>query len=155
MSSVNLLFTATTPDDLAKVTWLTHDCFFELDAVRHDEGAGRFEIAFGRGRERTGWFGITSSTTPATHDCLLFVSCVRDVEVDDEAQIGTYDIESVSYVSDKSSVVIEANIPLKITLRVDKLDVRVLTRGEPHTAEGGLSWYTEGADLQALDAGPA
>jgi len=150
---MNLLFTATTPADLAKVTWLIHDCFFDLDAARHAEGEGTFEIAFGRGKERVGWFGWTSTTKPARYDCVLSVSRVRAVKIEDEARIGIYDLNSVSFVSDDSAVVIEANIPLTITLAVEDIHVRVFTQNAPHTNEGGLSWYTEDQELrEALEA---
>lgn len=145
---MNLLFTATTPADLAKVTWLTHDCFFDLDAARHVEGEGIFEIAFGRGKERVGWFGWTSSKTPARYDCALSVSRVTEVKIVDTEQIGIYTVNNVSYVSQDRAVVIEANIPLTISLTVEDIQVRVFTQDQPHTNEGGLSWYTEGVELR-------
>ena len=39
--------------------------------------------------------------------------------------------------------------PSEDSLAVGAIDVRVLTRGQSHSNDGGLSWYTDGADLQA------
>ena len=125
-----------------------HDCWFDLDAARWDHERRRFELPFGRGAERS-WLGIVSSKRPSHHDCALVIDRVTDVVVEDAAQIGSYDVNSISYDAAKRAIVIEANVPLEIIVEVNDVDVGVLVAGEPHSREGGLSWYTEGVDVRA------
>lgn len=146
---MNTVFVATTAEDLRKVTWLLHDCFFELNRIQWDERRRLFELPFGRGGERKGSFGFTKTTLPCRYDCTLAVSDVHALDVIDEARIGGYDLLEVRYDALESAVVVESCIPLKIVLTVRELEIRVQTHGEPHSGEGGLSWYTEVLDVAA------
>jgi len=110
---VELVFVAETARDLSKVTWLTHDCFFDLDQMKWDEEGGRFELPFGRGSERRGFLGMTSTSRPDRYDCVLAVSNVRALSVRDEARIGCYDLLSVTYDETENAVIVESCIPLK------------------------------------------
>jgi hypothetical protein len=143
------VFRATTPADLDKVTWLTHDCWFDLDAARWDRERHSFEMSFGRGAERRGFLGIVTSRPPSHYDCAVSIKAVRSVTVEDEAEVGTYDLNTISYDDTRRAVVIESNIPLKITLEVGEVDVLVQIEGELHSREGGLSWYTDGVDVRS------
>jgi hypothetical protein len=154
---MNLLLEASTLDDFEKVTWLTHDCYFDLDQAEWSEVERTYSLRFGRGKERVGWFGLTSSKAPTNYDCVLAVRGVSAVEIKDDARIGVYDLDTITFDQQQSAVIIESNIPLTITLTVDAPKLLLFTLGEPHSNEGGLSWYTSGVDVPrwlatALDA---
>jgi hypothetical protein len=150
--SVESIFVATSPSELETVTWLVHDCFFDLSELRWDEVAQTLELDFGRGVEwanRTLGLGGTRTEAPSRFDCRLAIRGVRALLIEDEAMIGVYDLGDVTYNADRREVLVEANIPCVLRLRVETVRVEVLAPAELLAGEGGLSWYTDGVDVRA------
>jgi hypothetical protein len=149
---VESIFVATSPAELETVTWLVHDCFFDLSELRWDEVAQTLELGFGRGVEwehRTLGVSGTRTEAPSRFDCTLVVRGVKSLLIEDEAMIGVYDLGDVTYNADRREVLVEANIPCVLRLQVEAIHVEVLAPTELPTGEGGLSWYTNGVDVRA------
>lgn len=95
------------PEALGELMDLIHDCWFDLEAARHDPLSGIFSLACGN--HRRGPF-----------DRRLTISAVQAVHVVDEAGIRFYDIDKVEIDLAASTIALVSGFPLRIQARVGK-----------------------------------
>lgn len=120
---------ATVPEDLANITDLIHDRWFDLDSVVIDKEAGQLRVPVLDRRPGSGWLrrllSRTSDSEPIAAE--LVVRGVRDCSIDDQAGIRWFDFNRVRYDVAARRLSIESNVPLEIVATVDDLDVTVTT----------------------------
>ena len=107
---------ATRTEELAQINWVVHDCTFELEdlTIRTEEALLPILSEIGRARPTPGQLRIRH---------------VRRWTIEDNAGVGSYDINEVRYDAERREVLIEANIPLLLRFAVSSLDVEVTIPG--------------------------
>jgi hypothetical protein len=119
---------ATAPEDLAEITDLIHDRWFDLDSVVIDEEAAQIRVPMLDRRPGSGWLRRLLSRTSDSEPVIageLVVRCVRECSIEDQAGIRWFDFNRVRYDEAARRISIESNVPLEIVATVDDLDVTV------------------------------
>ena len=127
-------------DVLTEVEGEVHDWFFDLADVTHDRTERRVVIPFRRwsydearplpaAKSKWPWF-VGRRWSPTEWEApwyrwLLTVEQVTSLTIEDEAQIGTADFNTVSYDSRARALTIDCAIPVTLCFQVDALDVHV------------------------------
>lgn len=116
------LITITTGSGLSAVTHLIHDRWFDADRV-HRDGNGVVEIRMERSAREV--------TDPRGRGRILRIQQVALIETYDDASVGLYDVEELSYESDPDRLVLTGNIPIKIVFFVSAISVSVFECARP------------------------
>jgi hypothetical protein len=118
-------YRATTPEALEYLTGLIHDVWFDLaDVVRTPERR-EVTIPLVHGAEKRGRFGWRSTVMGTRSAGVLVVRNVREIEVDDQARVGDYEVDRVVVIENHDARVLQlhATIPLRFDFYVDDIDV--------------------------------
>lgn len=94
-----------------------HDRWFDLDSLRSEDGIGLVDVPISD-RRRGPIVGH------------ILVEGVKKFEIDDRAEIGRYDINTISIDPTGPTLVLECNAPLTITLHLDTRWTLRLVHGE-------------------------
>jgi hypothetical protein len=119
-------YVARTPDALEELTGLVHDEWFNVHDIEYMADRGEVKLELLRAsvvRKRFGWESLAMSTERAG---TLIVRKVRSMEVDDEAQVGDYEVDYLTGDEAGRVVQLHATIPLRIDFHVDEIDVSFL-----------------------------
>ena len=117
--------TAATDTELQQLSNLVHDCWLDVGGLIWDKAQRlvRLPIATASAQGR---FGSTKSPPASDYTHSLDIRNALDVRVDDGAKVRFYDVGALRFDSTTRSVIIEANIPLSITVAITDLDVRLV-----------------------------
>lgn len=155
--------TASTPDQLAVVEGELHDWFFDPEEVRHVAHLQQVVIPFRRwdysqARElpvppsrsrlwrRKRSAGRTKQWEAPFYRWYLYIDHVRSLAIEDEAEIGTADFNTVTFDPREGTLIIECSFPVTLRLDVDDLLVRI---EETHELLGMAQYMTSGDPLFA------
>jgi len=126
-------------DLVSDINAAIHDDWFDLDSMVHDvaQEEMRLKIYFGR---RTGRV-LKVSRPPIEKDRQvpigeLIVRGAVQVTIEDDADIGWYDVDRVDFDGAAGQVVLRSNFPLEITIQVKKLDVELVRAEARHRCLG-------------------
>ena len=144
---------ATRAEDLERITGEIHDWFFDVDDVTFDAGRSEVVVPFRRWStdearvvetpprslfRRLLAMGGRSEWEVPWYRWMLRVKDATSCELGDNAEIGSADFNGVEYDADAGLVTVKGNIPVTISVRVRRLDVRVEETGQVI----GLARYT-------------
>ncbi|HKY16326.1 MAG TPA: hypothetical protein VJM33_15475 [Microthrixaceae bacterium] len=115
----------TSQAELSEISASLHDEYFDIDRLDYDVERREVRLPIFRGRWRKGLFWWTGRPPEASTPpfCALVVRGVEEVIVNDDAEIGLYDIGSVEYDDESHVVRIRSNVPCEIIARCTRLDV--------------------------------
>jgi hypothetical protein len=116
---------------LMDITSEVHDMYVDLDALPPEPIAGEVAMPVYRGESREGRL-VTVSRPPGPDELqpssgVLTIRSVRSLALDDQANIGWYSINHVSFDAEVGEVVVEFNEACKVVLAVEGLDVQVIS----------------------------
>lgn len=90
--------------------------------VERDDGTLILPLLHGRRRKR---FGISYEKASGESAGRLIVHEVLRVEINDDARIGTYDIDEVSYDPAQRTLTVRSGVPMELTIWVQRPHVRL------------------------------
>jgi hypothetical protein len=111
----------TTSSEIAEIFDSVHDQYFDIDRLEFDADRGEVRLPIYAGRESKRWLGWSTSRPPTEPlpppIGILIVQDVVGVSVEDEADIGWYDINHGSYDVERGELRIVSNVPCDIVVR--------------------------------------
>ena len=111
---------ARTLAELEAIEAAIHDWWFDAERIEHD--GATIQIPCGPSNEvRDGW-----RRAPGGYSHMLTVAQVESVEQHDEAAIGHYDIERLTYRGETGELELGSAFPFVLTVRVSALDVTLM-----------------------------
>jgi hypothetical protein len=119
----------TSEAELTHISSLLHDEWFDLDAMVRDPQSAEVRIRVYPSRRRKGRWRIWGERAPVAPlpepigD--LVIRRVVDVQVNDAAGIGWFDVGGIAYDQTVSCVTLRSNFPLEIMVRVEALEVEL------------------------------
>lgn len=116
----------TTPAELSEISDELHDEWFLIDELEHiiDQAEVRLPIYASRWkRHLIVWVADRLSDPPPPPTATLIVRGVTSVAVDDEAEVGTYMVNRVTYDLDSFELRIEPGPPCDIIIQCEELDI--------------------------------
>ncbi|HEX7299233.1 MAG TPA: hypothetical protein VF257_09500 [Solirubrobacteraceae bacterium] len=116
-------YSATTSDALRELSGFVHDAWFSLDDVAHAAERGEVRVPLLRGEEQRGRWGGRSTVMGGESVGTLVIRNVRAMAIDDEAQVGDYEVDYLAAIEDGRLLQLHATIPLRIDLQVSEIDV--------------------------------
>jgi len=112
-----LIGRATDSASLAVLSGQVHDAWFELARVHHAQSTVTVPLD---SSSRNGLWG-RGGRPP---DCGLVIRQVIDFHFEDEAEVGFYDIHSVS-ATDSQELQLRSNMPMVLIFRITGIDVEL------------------------------
>jgi hypothetical protein len=147
-NSVQVLVSATSPEEIAAVNERLHDHVFRLDDVAHD--GTRLTISYADELPensqvvRKGLFKTTYSIP--RFKALLEVENILSVTIEDKSEVGTYEFAQIRLL-DPNELVIEAEPSLRVVIQVRNLRIVVRRTSEPLEARHVKSLFGGVAEI--------
>lgn len=120
--------------DLAEINIEIHDEWFDLDRLDHDTERSEVRVTIYRGRKAgrffTFWREPAEDGTATVVGELIIRQVVR-LAIEDEAEIGWYDVHRLRFDPEAHEVRLCSNVPLEIAIGVRALDVELRTPSAP------------------------
>ena len=119
----------TTPLEFADLSASLHDKYFHIERLVLQADQAELRLPIYAGRSRQGWLIETSRPPeepppPPVH--LLVVRNVIDVSIEDEANIGWYDVNQLQYDPATEKLRLVSSAPCQVVVRCRTLDVELL-----------------------------
>ena len=124
-----MMLDVTTPTELADISAAIHDEYFDIERLEHDPDRAEVRLAIYPGRLKNWWVVETCrppADPPPPPMGTLVVRNVVDVSVEDQAEIGWYDVGGLEYEAGELRIV--SNLPCEIVVRCRELDVELVRR---------------------------
>lgn len=118
----------TTPSELADISGAIHDEWFAIERLEHDAERKELRVPIYAGHLKNRWFievGRPPEDPPPPPVAKLVVRNVIDVSVEDEAEIGWYDVNRLEFESGSGELRIVSNVPCEVVVRCLELDVQL------------------------------
>lgn len=109
-----------TSSEIAEIFDSVHDQYFDIDRLEFDADRGEVRLPIYAGRVSKRWLGWSSrppAEPPPPPIGILIVRNIVGVSVEDDADIGWYDINHGSYDAVRGELRIVSNVPCEIVLR--------------------------------------
>jgi hypothetical protein len=118
-------------EDLERINAEIHDSWFDVDQISFRADSHVLEIALGEGVKGRGLRRIERA--PTDFPWLLTLRGVLDVQMEDEADIGSYDIDRLEFRPGTGQLILYSGFPFQLFMRVDRREFEAEIRG----AKGG------------------
>lgn len=121
--------TAEASDELGIITDFVHDCWFDLDSVKHDQNLGTITVTFKKliviPQTRLNKWSFFKRRKTIERYFNLEVAHTKEYEINDTEKVGMYDFIEVKYNKDEKEVVILTGIPLDFHVRVEQFKISI------------------------------
>lgn len=105
---------AYTPEDIADISHILHDHWFDIDAISTDVNNGTVSVSFSTKKKllRRGIYAFR-----------LIIRHVCTVDIRDSEKVGFYDLQEISFDRKNLCACIQGNIPVEIQICVSQIEM--------------------------------
>jgi hypothetical protein len=118
-------------EDLEQINAQIHDSWFDIEQISFSADSGVLEIPLGEGMRAKGL--RIMERPPSDFPWLLTLYGVSDLEIEDQADIGSYDIDQLEFRPGTGQLILYSGFPFKLSVRVDrgefKAEIREADKG--------------------------
>lgn len=131
--------------DLDSVTDLIHDRWFDLDSLTLDSSTSVLEIKFEKEHPeqkmtKRRFLIVKLASIPVT-EALLRIHFVKSYHVTDDAKVGRYDFNRLSYRRELQELSVVTGIPLDLRIIVSQLRVEVIDTEKVMSFKSSMSLF--------------
>lgn len=124
-----MVITIKEPKAIKDILYLIHDEWFDKNDIRFNQQTSLLQIKFRRINKsdkkiEKSLFVIKKITCPII-ESFLIIEDVLNYVIDDKADIGLYDFDTIEYDEKKKKITINSNFPMKIIIKVKQFSVTI------------------------------